>query len=230
MKAVMGILVILLGLALLVRFMPNLEMPRTEARRMESLRQLKQISLALAAYEADYGTLPPAVVTDAEGNPLYSWRVLLLPYLEQQNLYEQFDLSKAWDAPENLPLASNLPLSYTCWHLDSEENGETAFVALVSAQEPHTAMLPLAGQPLAKIAAADGLAGTALVVEDRSRPVIWSQPQDVSPEDFLDRLPQAEKFPAWIALVTCDANAFEIENPQRDEVLPLMYVNDGKVP
>ncbi len=229
MKAVIGFLLILLGLTLLVVFMPPLEQPRSQARRMESLIRLKDIGLALSAYEADYGILPPAVVVDEEGNLLYSWRVLLLPYLESRDLYERFDLGEPWDSPENLPLVSEMPTSYACPHLDSAK-GETAFLALVSAGEPRTAMLPETSQTLAEISAADGLAATAMVVEDRTHPVIWSQPLDVSPEEFLDRLPQAERFPAWIALVTCDANAFEIENPQRHDVLPLMYADDRKVP
>lgn len=229
MKVTIGCLTVLLGLALLVVFMPNLDTPRTQSRRMQAMMDLKRIGLALSYYEAEHGALPPAVVSDAEGNPLYSWRVLLLPYLEQHNLYEEFDLDQAWDSPANLSLSSKIPTCYICWHLDYSR-GETAFVALVSTDERRTAILRETSQALADIAADDGLAATAIVVEDRSHPVIWSQPQDVSPEQFLDNLPTDETITPWVALVTCDTSTSEIENPTRTKLLPLLYANDGKVP
>src|SRR5687767_14245488 len=76
----------------------------TAQKRMQSTNNVKQIGLALHNYHDTYGEFPPAVVTDANGKPLYSGRVLLLPFLEQGNLYQQFDKSKAWDAPENAAL------------------------------------------------------------------------------------------------------------------------------
>jgi hypothetical protein len=70
---------------------------------------LKQIGLALHMYHDTYGTFPPAVVMDEKGTPLYSGRVLLLPFLEQEGLYRTFDKTKAWDAPENHSI-SHTPL------------------------------------------------------------------------------------------------------------------------
>ena len=73
--------------------------------RIECRKQLKQITLALGNYEAEYGSLPPAVLTDAAGTPLHSWRTLILPFLDEggdgQRLYDQLDLSQPWDAPVN---------------------------------------------------------------------------------------------------------------------------------
>jgi Protein of unknown function (DUF1559) len=73
------------------------------SKRMQSTNNLKQIGIALHNYHDTHGALPPAVVTDKDGKPLYSGRVLLLPFLEQAALYERFDKSKAWDSPENAP-------------------------------------------------------------------------------------------------------------------------------
>ena len=65
----------------------EMEIARAAARRMQSMNNMKQLSLALLNYHDTYGQLPPAVVTDANGKPLYSGRVLLLPFFEQAPLW-----------------------------------------------------------------------------------------------------------------------------------------------
>ena len=67
----------------------------------ESMNNLKQIALAMLQYENDCKTFPPAYTTDAKGKRLLSWRVPILPYMEQNNLYRQFHLDEPWDSPHN---------------------------------------------------------------------------------------------------------------------------------
>jgi prepilin-type processing-associated H-X9-DG protein len=81
---------------------------RTTAQRMNSQNNLKQLGLAIHTYHDMYNELPPAVVKDATGKPLYSGIVLLLPFLEQAPLYEQFDKSKAWDDPANIGISRTM--------------------------------------------------------------------------------------------------------------------------
>lgn len=73
---------------------------------------LRQIGLALVNFHDAYGAFPPGYVVDASGTPLYSWRVLILPFLGQQDLYDQFDLTKAWNDPVNMPLVHQMPDVY----------------------------------------------------------------------------------------------------------------------
>src|SRR5438067_5365944 len=101
-----GICVIAILVALLL---PAVQAAREAARRMQSSNHLKQLALAMQNYHDVYQCFPPAVVTDADGKPLYSGRVLLLPYLDEQTLYGQFDRSQAWDSPANLPLTQKAP-------------------------------------------------------------------------------------------------------------------------
>jgi hypothetical protein len=83
------------------------------AARMESQNNLMQIGLAFHTYaDANGGKLPPAVVYDVNGKPLYSWRVLLLPYLEQDGLFRQFHLDEPWDSPHNKQLMAQMPPVY----------------------------------------------------------------------------------------------------------------------
>src|SRR5437867_12176876 len=68
---------------------------------VRSQNSLRQIARALLNYHEENGRLPPAVVYGKDSQPLYSWRVLLLPYLEDENLYRQFKLDEPWDGPHN---------------------------------------------------------------------------------------------------------------------------------
>src|SRR5262245_6645518 len=102
---VVGILVALL--------LPAVQAAREAARRMQAHNHLKQIGLAMQNYHDVYGEFPPAVVKDASGKPLYSGRVLLLPFLEEKPLFDQFDKSQAWDSPANLLARHRVPKVFT---------------------------------------------------------------------------------------------------------------------
>ena len=86
---------------------------------------MHQIGLALRTYKIRNGAFPPPFLADKNGMPLHSWRVLLLPYLEAQHLYDRYDFSKPWNDPQNLEIAEeggviynkciscDLPIIYT---------------------------------------------------------------------------------------------------------------------
>src|SRR5439155_8958659 len=93
---IVGCLLVCGGI-LVALLLPAVQAAREAARRMQSQNNLKQIGLALHNYHATYQTFPPAVVTDENGKPLYSGRVLLLPFMEQEALYNDFDRTQAWD-------------------------------------------------------------------------------------------------------------------------------------
>ena len=65
------------------------------------MNNLKQIALAMHNYEATYGHFPHDI-TDKDGKPILSWRVAILPFIEQDNLYKQFKLDEPWDSREQL--------------------------------------------------------------------------------------------------------------------------------
>jgi hypothetical protein len=115
--AVVGLIVIVVlgvaacaGIAFFV-VRTGIQKSQTAAGRMASTNNMKQILLAVYSYNDMHGELPPAIVKDPDDKPLYSGLVLLLPYLEQSHVHQQFDLSKSWDAPENRGLATlDLPI------------------------------------------------------------------------------------------------------------------------
>lgn len=64
-------------------------------------------------YESAYKQLPARVSRDANGKPLLSWRVAMLPYMEQADLYNQFHLDEPWDSEHNIKLIDKMPPTYS---------------------------------------------------------------------------------------------------------------------
>lgn len=79
-----------------------------------SANNLKQIAFALHNYADSHGgRLPPAALCDERGRPLHSWRVLILPYIEEDDLFKRFRLQEPWDSPHNLALLPRMPRVYS---------------------------------------------------------------------------------------------------------------------
>ncbi len=79
---------------------------------LTSLNNLKQIALAMHNYHDTNQSMPPAAVCDKTGKPLLSWRVLILPYIEEEALYKQFKLDEPWDSDNNKKLLAKMPKIY----------------------------------------------------------------------------------------------------------------------
>jgi len=89
--------------------MPAVQASREAARRMSSSNNLKQIGLAMHNYHAAYNHFPPAAITSASGEPLLSWRVALLPFVEEMELYDKFKLDEPWNSEHNIVLIDKMP-------------------------------------------------------------------------------------------------------------------------
>jgi len=88
---------------------PAVQDARESAKQALCANNQKQLALALSNYHSTYGTFPPAYTTDADGKPLHSWRVLLLPYMYQNRLYESIRLDEPWDSPHNSQFHDQMP-------------------------------------------------------------------------------------------------------------------------
>jgi hypothetical protein len=89
------------------------------ARRMQCVP--KQLAIVLLTYHDTYKSFPPAYTTDADGKPLHSWRVLVLPFMEQQRLYEEIRLDEPWDSLHNSQFHGKMPRTYYCPSRPMEE-------------------------------------------------------------------------------------------------------------
>lgn len=160
---------------LVLMLLPATRSAREAARRSQCVCGLKQLAVALHNYESAEGCFPPAAITDDEGRPLLSWRVLILPYLEQEELYKQFRLDEPWDSPHNRSLLAETPSTYLCPSDLDRQPGDTTYLALVgesAAFSPDFRPRPLDDYP-------DGLDKTIFVAEARRR-VPWTKPDDVT--------------------------------------------------
>jgi hypothetical protein len=151
---------------------------------------MKQLGLAMLQYNDQHGRLPPAVVYGKDGQPLYSWRVLLLPYLEQQQLYEQFHRDEPWDSPHNLRLLERMPGVYAPPPGKKSRIPAYHTVCHVFVGEG----TPFEGKEGRKLSKdfPDGISNTILVIE-AGPPVPWSKPEELpydphGPLPNLDRL------------------------------------------
>ena len=154
------------------------EEPATDEQRKEVQNNLKQIMLAIHNYESANGFLP----SDTKGG--LSWRVLLLPYLEQENLYRKFDLDAAWDSDTNKKLIEELPKIYAPVRVKAEK-GETFYRGFAGTGAGAGIFEP--GKRLTIVGIADGTSNTIAVI-DAGEPVIWTKPG-------TDLDPDAKEFP-----------------------------------
>jgi prepilin-type processing-associated H-X9-DG protein len=209
--------------------LPGVQAARSAAQRTQSANNLKQIGLALMNYHDANGQFPPAYVTDADGKPLYSWRVLILPYLEQSNLYQQWDKTKAWDSPENMALSNTILNVYRSPNDDGPPTGTNYFVVVGA----NTAFPPDKGIKMFDMT--DGTSNTITVIETKGIPGNWAAPIDPS----LDKLtPQVGNLPGQIqpmhnkgtnVLMGDGSVRFLSETTNPQTIQNLLIRNDGNV-
>jgi hypothetical protein len=152
------------------------------AARSRCINNLKCIALAMNSYHDDFGCLPPAFITDEKGRPKHSWRVLILPYLEEtsiggegelRNLYESYDFSEAWDGPTNRKLAHRMPLAYNCPNDPGRSDSTTSYVVIIG---EHSAFLGSRSVNLADIR--DEKSSTIFGLETSNSGINWMEPKD----------------------------------------------------
>jgi prepilin-type processing-associated H-X9-DG protein len=164
-------------LVLILLLLPNVRSAGGAARRSQCQNNLRNIALALQGYANAHNALPPAYTVGADGRPLHSWRTLILPYLDEQELYKTIDLSKPWDDPVNSTAFHTRLAIYLCPSAQSARSrNETPYLAVVG---PNACFLPRAPRPLKDIT--DRHAATLMVVEaDEAHAVPWMAPSDAS--------------------------------------------------
>jgi prepilin-type processing-associated H-X9-DG protein len=152
---------------------------QASAQRMTAQNNLKQIGLALHNYASTYGNQVPVYAVGAKGQPLknaadkplLSWRVALLPYVDQQALYNQFKLDEPWDSPNNKKLIEQMPKIYA----PVNKPGKPGYTHLQMAIGPNA--LSAVGTRI-PASFPDGMSNT-IAVSEAAEPVIWTKPDDV---------------------------------------------------
>ncbi len=221
--------VIGLGAALAL---PTFGLRSGAVRQQGSINNLKQIGLAMHNYAAVHKALPATANVDKDGKPLLSWRVHLLPYLGQDQLYRQFHLDEPWDSEHNKPLIDHIPSPFVSLENPAlAKQGKTRFVVprgkgtMFDGDGKTEGTTPL-GTTFRQIR--DGASNTLLAVEAHpDAAVIWTKPDDLV-IDFKNPLKnlkgnQNNVFNALLA----DGSARSISETINADILKALFTKDG---
>jgi hypothetical protein len=197
--------------------------PQMAAARARSSNNLKQIGLALHNYHDTYGVLPASAIVDKKGKPLLSWRVAILPYIEQDNLYKKFKLDEPWDSENNLPLSKVRIRVYELPYGEPKP-GITNYRAFVGNGAAFDAVQ---GFKLDQFT--DGTSNTMLAFE-AAEGVPWSKPDDIEfdPAKPVLKHLRFENGKSCMILLA-DGSVRAISNTVKEETLKLfIQKDDGK--
>jgi hypothetical protein len=201
---------------------PVLVKLRETAKRMQSTNNLKQLVLAMHNYHDSYGKLPAAYSTDKDGNPLLSWRVHILPYIEQEDLYKQFHLDEPWDSEHNKKLIPKMPKVYlSSKHLP--EKGQTTYLAPVG----DATIFP--GKDAIKITdITDGTSNTIVFVDasDESA-VIWTKPDDLKVNPKKPEAGLSLRFGEIYLFAFADGSVRAVSKKIKSERLWALFTRNG---
>jgi hypothetical protein len=181
---------------------------REDYQRRHAMNRLKHIGLAMLNYEHEHKGFPPRATSGTDGKPLLSWRVLILPYLGQQALYDQFHLSEPWDSPHNRTLIAKMPEVYRLPFSTLKDPGKTNYLLPVG---PGTVFGGKEPMKLSDIK--DGTSYTIMVVEvDDKHAVVWTRPDDLpyDPKEPLRGLGGHVKGGFMAVLCDCSAHFFPL--------------------
>lgn len=159
--------------------LPAVQQAREAARRVQCQNHLKQIGLALHNYHDAFNTFPPAYVADEDGKPMHSWRVLILPYLDEPALYAQYDFTQPWDGPNNSRILNSRPQVYSCPSQAQGDGTSTAYAATFGAS-----CIFRGSEPVSIREITDGTSSTLLVAEADGAKIPWTAPRDVNVDEL----------------------------------------------
>jgi len=142
---------------------------------------VRGLMLAMLNYDSAFGEFPLAKSLGDEGKPPYSWRVAILPFIDQRALYDQYDFEEPWDGPNNIKLLDQMPQVLRCPCLSCETT-KTSYKLVTG---PGTLF---DGGPATYARLGDGSSNTIGLIEDCVDPVEWTRPSDVNIDQAVEIL------------------------------------------
>ncbi len=181
-QTILFFVVMSLGVALLLQVVQT---AHEAACRMICSNYLRQLGIALQNYKMATGSFPPVYLPDKDGKPMHSWRVLVLPYLEQDYIYKKYNFDEPWDSPNNRNLLSqkipsNNPFKCPTQKADAPESTAINYVAVVG---KNTAWQSDKSVSLKDLAPGEA-SKTILVIETADSGIRWTEPRDFCVDDI----------------------------------------------
>jgi len=227
----------------LALLLPAVPAAREAGRRMQCQNNMRNIVLAFHNYYDDHGHLPPAYTVDEDGKPLHSWRVLILPYVEQSTLYEQIRLDEPWDSEHNRQFHEQVPIDFrcpsaprevsqcsVCLHIPVRVLGGTSYSIIYGAETPFAG-----SQPKTMDEITGGISNTIFLVERRI-PVNWMDPSREIPFEVaikgvnVDAMGISSYHPGGVSAAFGDGAVRFITDSIDNETLRKMLTVDGNIP
>ncbi|MBR4751480.1 MAG: DUF1559 domain-containing protein [Thermoguttaceae bacterium] len=213
---------------------------RENARRERCDLNLAKLYQATVEYCDANGSFPPAFTQNEEGKRLHSWRVLLLPYLGEQELFSQIKLDEPWDSDWNKQFWTKTPNVFRCASTPTADVEDDATKAKKCAYScvigPNTAF-PEDGTSVRPSMVVDGLSNAVMYVE-RKNPSVWMDPySEITVEQALEEnkkpVRERENFGSWHGkgeyALLCDGGRRFLSEKIDDSVLRLLFgIDDSK--
>lgn len=236
---VLGSISLLVTPVLIGLLLPAVQSAREAARRTACSSNLRSCGLAMMIAESVHRVIPAAIV-NKDGKPLLSWRVAILPYIDQEQLYSQFHLDEPWDSEHNRKLIPLMPKDYACPSapLDAAA-GKTTYLAAagpgMALASPSTKKTTGTGRPLLSGVSigsfTDGLSRTVLLLEVSLEDAVpWTKPEDfeVAPRDASTRLFRGASHQGGIHMVVfVDTHVAQVTEDLDPEVLAAILTRAG---
>jgi len=154
--------------------MPSLRTPRDFDAKIQCKYNLKTIGLALHNYHDIFGGFPMA----ASPKPERSWRITLLPYLEEGDLHARYHQDEAWNSETNAPLTRERIRAYDCAVRPTGVDDQQRFLSAYAAVTGPDAIFHDHDSVHFRDVT-DGTSNTIAVIEACGSQIIWTQPRDV---------------------------------------------------
>jgi hypothetical protein len=221
--AVLGGIMLLCGGVFVALLIPAVDAARQAARQVQSQHQLKMIGLALHQYHDAYGGLPSVYSVDGQGRPLLSWRVAILPYLEENALHQKIDLDEPWDSPANAAASQSMPSFYLSPTYGSEGSNQTHYLAVQSPQSlfPDDQAVRLEDVNVS-------LSDLVAVVELPNKSLPWMKPDDTDPAEFFAAFAGAG--PNGITVLRGDGSVTQLPLTTSELDVGYLVARDGAAP
>jgi hypothetical protein len=202
--------------------------------RMKCHLQLQQLHLALEQYRGHHGSFPPACVADQSGQPLYSWTVSILPYIEQPFLYKEMRLYEPWNSPHNRRFTDTEIRIFQCpahksyWY---KKNNHIGYIGVVG---PDTAWQGAVGRSLSEFT--DGPENTILLFEVASLDIPWAAPPRLDLDQAIELFkksdphgPSTRHHPPNISALFADGSVRSLPATISPETMrALLTINGGE--
>jgi beta-lactamase regulating signal transducer with metallopeptidase domain len=194
-----------------------------ELDRRAVSNSLKTLGIAIQNYHGVHGILPAAASLDTKQKKLLSWRVHILPFVDERELYNQFRLYEAWDSAHNKPLIEKIPRIFAAGSKTLQKSGKTVFLAPIGKNTSIGSPDPVRFQDIT-----DGVANTILVMTvNPEHAVEWTRPADweLDEKNPFEKLTGQQGKGFMVGL--CDGSALSFRKPLTLDLLKALLTRSG---